>query len=368
MEKQGTKLKDILSSAVFACFIAVVFILNLVIPSPDVLSSERRLPARFPELTASSVLSGTFMARFEEYAADHFIFRDEFRGINAFIVLGIYQQLDKSGLYRSNNVGIGEFKRTDEDAFVQTSEKIKRAAQSFDGLDMKIYYTILPDKSIYAEQFMPGLDMDRAEDIVTNQLGEYTYIRLADVIGADSYYRTDIHWDQSKITGVAGYLLSSMDANPIIVEHEKVLAGQFHGVYAGQLALPVPFEPLIYLDITGLEVSYLNDKTQEFEAGPIYDISRLGGVDPYDIFLRGPQPLIVIKNNNVPERELYLFRDSFGSSLAPLLTGAYSKITVIDLRYIHLSIISQFIEFIPGSDVLFSFGSQIFNNPSVLLS
>jgi hypothetical protein len=82
--------------------------------------------------------------------------------------------------------------------------------------------------------------------------------------------------------------------------------------------------------------------------------------------LRGPQPLIVIENDATPERVLYLFRDSFGSSLAPLLSGSYSRINVIDLRYIHLSLLDQFIEFTPGADVLFIYSSQIFNNPSIL--
>ena len=125
-----------------------------------------------------------------------------------------------------------------------------------------------------------------------------------------------------------------------------------------------------YIEIPGLKVSYLNDKTLEFDSGPVYDTVRVSGVDPYDMFLRGPQPLIIIENETAPDRELYLFRDSFGSSLAPLLAEAYSKITVIDLRYINLQLLHMpelfGFEFTPGSDVLFIFSSQIFNNPSIL--
>jgi hypothetical protein len=111
---------------------------------------------------------------------------------------------------------------------------------------------------------------------------------------------------------------------------------------------------------------YLNDKTLEFEEGPVYDLSRFSGIDPYDFFLRGPQPLITIENPSSPERELYLFRDSFGSSLAPLMMEAYSKITVIDLRYINLQILDQFVKFNSGADALFILSSQIFNNPSIV--
>jgi hypothetical protein len=157
-----------------------------------------------------------------------------------------------------------------------------------------------------------------------------------------------------------------MGADPNMSNYRETRAGAFRGVYAGQLALPMDPDVMIYLKNPDLKVSYLNDKTLEFESGPVYDTGRFTGVDPYDLFLRGPQPLIVIENNSVSERELYLFRDSFGSSLAPLLAGSYSKIIVIDIRYIHFSLINQFVEYKPGSDVLFIYGSQIFNNPSIL--
>jgi len=187
-----------------------------------------------------------------------------------------------------------------------------------------------------------------------------------EALNADMFYKTDLHWDQSRISGVASHLLASMGADPVLTGFPVVTLGNWNGVYAGQLALPVAPDVMSYVDVPGLSVHYLNDRTFEFDEGPLYDFTRFTGIDPYDLFLRGPQPLIIIENPSVPERELYLFRDSFGSSLAPLLMEAYSKITVIDLRYINLQILDQFIEFTAGSDALFIFSSQIFNNPSIV--
>jgi len=366
MKKQKPTIREILSSAVFIGVIGIFFLLNIVVPAPAVLESERRAPAKFPELSMTSVLSGSFMSKFENYAADRFVGRDTFRAIQAFIVLDIYQQNDKSRLYRSKNVGVGEFRRTDRAAFRQTIERIKKAADSLSDFNMNIYYSVVPDKSIFAERYMPGFDLSAAETILAEVLSDYEYIPLADKLVADSFYRTDLHWNQTKIADVTGRLISAIGAASVSGERAEHKAGEFRGVYAGQLALPVAADVLTYYDISGLAVSYLNEKTLQFESGPVYDPERFTGVDPYDIFLRGPQPLIVIENKGAPERELYLFRDSFGSSLAPLLTSAYSKITLIDLRYIHLSLLDQFIEFTPEADVLFIYSSQIFNNPSVL--
>ena len=358
--------REILISAVFTVIIGGFLVLNLVLPSPDILEAERRIPAKFPELSFGAIASGSFMSRFDDYAADRFAFRDVFRGINSFMVFDIYMQRDMSGLYRSRNIGLGEFRPLNESAFRLSAQKVYNAAQIFDGLNMNVYYSLIPDKSIYAEFYMPGFDLSLAETILHDVLSEYSYIRISDILAADDFYRTDLHWDQSRITGIADHLLLSMDAQPVSGNNRSSEAGDFYGLYAGQIALPVEADILAYANIPGLRVSYLNERTLEFESGPVYDHERFAGVDPYDIFLRGPQPLIVLENDEAPDRELYLFRDSFGSSLAPLLAGSYSKVTLIDLRYINLMLLEMFIDFIPGSDVLFIYGSQIFNNPSVL--
>ena len=366
MENRKPTAREIIVSAVMVVFIGVFFILNFIIPEPAVLVSERRVPAKFPGFSVKTILDGSFMTKFEDYAADRFVFRDEFRGINSFIILDIYQQMDKSGIYRSPEVGVGEFRRTDATAFRQTTERIKKAAKSLDDYNMNVYYSIVPDKSTFAARYMPGFDLNLAESILSDMMGDYKYIQIARQLGPESFYKTDLHWDQSKIEGIANQILMGMGRDSIVESYPILSAGEWRGLYAGQIALPVKADKMSYLDIPGLRVSYLNEKTLEFESGPVYEPDRITGIDPYDMFLRGPQPLIIIENDAAPERELYLFRDSFGSSLAPLLTGAYSKITLIDLRYIHLSLLEHFIDFQPGSDVLFIYSSQIFNNPSIL--
>jgi len=366
-ERNMLKLREIISCVIFIGFIGVFFVLNLIIPEPDILVSERRIPAKFPEISLNAIMDGTFMSGFDDYASDRFVFRDTFRSIYAFQILDVFRQTDKSGLYRCNSVGLGEFRRVDTASFRQTAERINRAAGMVAASDVNIYYSIVPDKSIYAERYYPGFNLDIAESVILDVLGQYNYIRVADIVGADMFYKTDLHWDQSKISDAASHILSAMNANPVINNHPVVTVGEWSGVYTGQLAVPAAPDMMSYVDVPSLNVMYLNDRTLEFDPGPLYDFDRFNGIDPYDMFLRGPQPLITIENPAAAEsKELYLFRDSFGSSLAPLMAETYSKITVIDLRYINLQILDQFFEFTPGSDVLFIFSSQIFNNPSII--
>ena len=65
------------------------------------------------------------------------------------------------------------------------------------------------------------------------------------------------------------------------------------------------------------------------------------------------------------EKELIIFRDSYGSSLAPLLIPYYSKITLIDLRYINYDIVANLTDF-EHKDVLFIYSAQVINNSNLL--
>ena len=63
--------------------------------------------------------------------------------------------------------------------------------------------------------------------------------------------------------------------------------------------------------------------------------------------------------------ELVVFRDSFGSSLAPLLAGSYRKITLIDLRYISSDLLESYVRF-QEQDVLFLYSALIWNQSGTI--
>ena len=95
------------------------------------------------------------------------------------------------------------------------------------------------------------------------------------------------------------------------------------------------------------------------KAGKIYE--KVASADKYDIYLSGATPIITVENPNAKtEKELLLFRDSFGSSLAPLLVENYSKITLIDLRYISSKLLEDYINF-ENQDVLFLYSTVVLN-------
>ena len=62
------------------------------------------------------------------------------------------------------------------------------------------------------------------------------------------------------------------------------------------------------------------------------------------------------------DKELIIFRDSYGRSIIPLMVDDYAKITVIDTRYIAPAFLRSFVEFkSEGQDVLFLYSTLVLN-------
>ena len=344
-------LKSILTSAVFVLLLLGAFLFNLLMPKAEVLQSERRRPAQWPKFSVDTLLSSEFMEGFSKYASDNFVLRDQLRTLRAAIVFDVFLQTDKSGLYKDPVAGAGKFEGINEASMQKAAEKINKLCALFPELD--VYYSVIPDKSIYAERYYPGYDPNKANSILAGPLGNLTFIDLADALSADDFYTTDLHWDQGKIAGVAGVLGQAMGfSDRLDTGFEPKSAGSFHGVYTGQLALPLVPDEMVYLTsgiLDDAKVLYFNPAADAWEPGPMYDVEAASGRDPYDIFLKGVQPLIIIENPHAKtDRQLYLFRDSFGSSLAPLLASAYARITIIDMRYIDSRVLEQYVGMQPA--------------------
>ena len=94
-------------------------------------------------------------------------------------------------------------------------------------------------------------------------------------------------------------------------------------------------------------------------------MNKAFGNDPYEMFLSGSLSLITIENPNATtDKELIIFRDSFGSSITPYLIEGYEKITLVDIRYLSSKMLHMFIEF-DDQDVLFLYSTLVLNNAEI---
>jgi len=354
---------------VTSSFLAVLFsflFVHFLMPDQTISSSERRKLATFPTLTADSLYDGNFMQDFEKYALDHFPLRQGFRGIKAVWEIYVLGKQDNNGIYLVEN-------HVAKIEYPLYPKSVTNLAAKFNEIydlylrDMSVYYILIPDKNYYAAPASghPSLDYVLMESLLCQNVQNMRYISLFDVLSLDDYFRTDLHWKQESLQKVVERLAEEMTFATFNGGYEEREYYPFYGAYYGQAALPLEPDRLIYL----VNETIMAAKVDNFDPDPlrppctsVYDTDRLGGIDSYDVFLSGPTSLITITNERAAEkRELVIFRDSFTSSLAPLLLGGYSKITLVDLRYMSYKDLPRYVDFV-DQDILFLFSTQIVNN------
>lgn len=365
------KRKNIIITVLFFMFIFIFSALLILKPQEAFSESERRELKGFPELSTESVLSGEFSKEFEEYSQDRFPLRDTFRQIKAWFSTKIFNKLDNNGLF----VADGHISKIDSK---KNHEMMDYAADKFAYIfdtylkdkDVKVYFSIVPDKNfvLAPSNGYPSLNYDSFIEEMKEKTSYMQYIEVRDLLELDDYYTTDTHWRQEKIIDVADRLVSGM-GNSLTedVYKENTLEVPFNGVYKGQLAMNFKPDEIIYLTnetIDNAKITYYD--TGIPKEGDMYNMKKASGKDPYEMFLSGTSPLITIENPFIDnDRELVLFRDSFGSSMAPIMTSAYKKITLVDIRYIQSAFIGNFVKF-HNQDVLFLYSTTLLNNSLAL--
>lgn len=313
-------------------------------------------------------MDGSYFADLERYLADQFPARDLFRGIKA---EGSYRLLglkDNNGYYVSDG-SIGRLEYPLEEKSVErAAELYKEAAKFFEGAD--IYYTIIPDKNyvLARDKGYPAMDYERMEELMEERLAKMAYLPLFDCFSAEDYYRTDLHLKQEAFVEAADRLLLGMGnsyrASSETYEIREI--PDFYGTYYGQAAVSLPSDTIRYLTSPVTERAVVYDFEAEKEI-PVYLPEKAEGPDKYDIFLAGARALLVMEDRKAEtDRELILVRDSFGSSLAPLLLGGYRKITLVDLRYLSSSLLGEYVKAGENCDVLFAYNAVVLNNSNML--
>ena len=355
-------MKEKIISISFVSFIIIFFLLNIFAKDIDISESERRKLKQLPEVSIKNIMDNTFMEEFDKYTLDQFPFRNNFRSIKANVNYKIFQRLENNNIYIKDNYIFKSEYPTNIKSINRFIDKINNIGTNFTK-ENNVYYAIIPDKNYYLndDKYL-NIDYDLLYEMISEV--NYKYIELRDVLNINDYYYTDTHWKQENLSKVVDRLSEYMNFS-INKSYEQKNISDFYGVYYGQAALNVKPDTLTYLindTILNSKVNYLEDPNNK----NVYIESNLNNLDKYDIFLDGASSYIEITNpNNHSGRELVIFRDSFGSSLAPLLLDAYSKITLIDIRYINSSNYLEKIKF-TNQDILFLYSTLIVNNSSSL--
>lgn len=323
--------------------------LHLLTDDKSFSDSENRVLGSFPKLTVSSIADGSFMRDFETYLTDQFPFRDS--------IISLKTLSDRIlGKNEENGVHIGNEGYLFDTQTAYNSDKVKeisKAVRDFRSKheNFKTAFVLAPNSSYVYSQYLPKhLEMPSQDEqikAVKKQINDQdiywpsaTGILTKYAEKSELYYKTDHHW-----TTRGAYLLfrelclewgfetdraeinKKFDFYEVSTTFEGTLAST-SGVHdtTDKIEICVPKKS------EGTYVAYFEtsgDKTASLFFG-----DKLKEKNQYEVFLGGNYDKVIISTVAPEGRNLLLIKDSYANCMIPMLTPYFSKIVVIDPRYL----------------------------------
>jgi len=348
-------MKQKIISILFIIFVFGFFIISFLLEDVKVSTFERRKLAQLPKLDSD------FTQNLDTYITEQFPLRNEFINLNSYINRSILQINDYNDVYVIGNTIYDINYPINEKSINNFCNKVNYIIQK-DLQNSNVYFAIIPNKEYFLED-EKYLKIDY-EYLINSMNIEAQYIDIIQNLKIEDYYRTDIHWKQESLQPVVKKIIEQMGNTYIDFEYNNNKYELFYGASYSKAGVNIAPDELVYLENEHTKNAVV--KHLEYGEKKVYDLEKVKGPDYYDIYLSGASSFIEITNplssNN---KELIIFRDSFASSLAPLLIPYYNKITLIDLRYINYDIAASMVDF-ENKDVLFIYSAEIINNSNLL--
>lgn len=286
--------------------------------------------------TFNDFINGTFQEDYETYINDQFPLRDKWISVKSISEYFIGKIENNGIIYGENGELFEKFDNLNEERLKNNIESINIFSEKYND---KVSLMIVPNSyEIYKESLPVGAPQIMQEKIIDEI---YCYLKHTNnvnvmeklLINKDNYifYKTDHHW-----TTFGAYLaycefVESIGLTPVdIGQYKEVNLSNFYGSYFSK-AKPfnIDGDTLTYYEFNDLIMDIIGDN----EYDSLYDYTKSNLRDKYSLFLRGNNPITIIKNNKLNNgKKLLIIKDSFANSFVPFLTQNYEEVHVIDLR------------------------------------
>lgn len=327
----------------FFLLTGVLCLATLLTPKSDYSEAENRALADAPRLTLSSWFSSDFSDGLSEYLREHFSLRNGWISLRTNLER-LCGHDEVNGVYFSNDALYEVQPPVDYSLVDRSIEAINSFGKTLDG---RLSVMIVPTAAqIYADRMPPYSPTQEQRRMIN-----YVYSALDDGIGKTDvydalfkaredyiYYRTDHHWTASgayiaycEYVRRFGYTPVSLDK--INIEHAShSFLGSLHSKVLTDEIEP---DTVDFYTSGGAGVSSVR-KTDPYgnvtEYDSVFMREYLESKDKYLCYLGENVPLVEITSDS-GGGSLLVIKDSYANCLAPLLTKHFSKVTLVDLRY-----------------------------------
>jgi hypothetical protein len=331
----------------------------------------------------NNIKSKQFMNGFDDWFADRFVLREDWiilqnelemlqgkTEINGVFVVGdrmiqVWRAEHPRPYYTADAV-------SDADRILHSVDGFARRMNQLYGTES--YIMLVPSaQEIYIDTLPPNSQPGNQSALIKycyDNLEHFTPIGVMTYLAENSnnyiYYRTDHHW--TTFGSYWGYFaaakqlgLTPYDLGRFHVEHAS---SDFRGTLFSKTlnfrVTPDVIQFYTLLSDTEREVHLrVNNGNEITEQDSLYFREFLEKKDKYAAFMGLNSPIMEVSANVENDKSLLIFKDSFAHCMIPFLANHYSRITVLDMRYINTDI-REFVELQDYSQILFVYSATNF--------
>ena len=357
--------------ALFSIVLLAVPIVTLALPKQERSENENRTLKDLPTLVDSNKLNKaenladviksvkwsyiterknpSYMDDIETYLSDHLAGRELWVvASNKMGRLAGKQEINE--VFTSDDRMIQVFKEYNEETVSASLEAIDIFAAKFP--DVPMYFMLAPTSQEIYSSLMPSYGGYLSEKaFIEGCYGKTENLTPIDCLSFLSghrdeyiYYRTDHHWTSlgayyayAAAARQLGYNAYGLNAFNI-----ETASSSFRGtLFSKTLDSTVTPDSIDYYHLASNEPTVkmtVFDGREQTEYDSLYVRDYLAVKDKYSSFTGSNSPLITIETDVDNGKSLLLIKDSYAHSLVPFLSKHYSKITMVDMRYINVGL------------------------------
>ena len=357
--------------ALFSIVLLAVPIVTLALPKQERSENENRTLKDLPTLVDSNKLNKaenladviksvkwsyiterknpSYMDDIETYLSDHLAGRELWVvASNKMERLAGKQEINE--VFTSDDRMIQVFKEYNEETVSASLEAIDIFAAKFP--DVPMYFMLAPTSQEIYSSLMPSYGGYLSEKaFIEGCYGKTANLTPIDCLSFLSghrdeyiYYRTDHQWTSlgayyayAAAARQLGYNAYGLNAFNI-----ETASSSFRGtLFSKTLDSTVTPDSIDYYHLASNEPTVkmtVFDGREQTEYDSLYVRDYLAVKDKYSSFTGSNSPLITIETDVDNGKSLLLIKDSYAHSLVPFLSKHYSKITMVDMRYINVGL------------------------------
>ena len=310
---------------------------SIFIHPDNALSEQENRTLKTRNDISSNIKDGDFQSDLESFLSDQFPLRESlvFAQCKARYIIG---QRDIGGAYICKDGRlIQKITSADinEEALTSYAKKINSAAKN-----RKVYVMYVPSAGTVLNEELPYeapmYDYDGLLSRLKGQIDNAVFVDVKNELASpECFYKTDHHWTaQGAYNAYSAFCRAKDDtAKPIESFNLKTVSDDFQGTLFSKALIVKTTDEILLPEVGDISV---NADGAEIS---FYDMSALETKDKYNVFQGGNHGIVEIKNNNAQrDKTLLILKDSFANSFVPFITGDYSRIIMLDERYIFISL------------------------------